>query len=477
MIPYVMLNAFKRLSHNFRTYLFIFLEILIGIFILNTFSIINFSINKKYDEMRDIAEHTILELNIDSKPGEYRYSELDRNPSVSGNIRPGITSADMSAGIPNMAGTINMNDMYNLGESLFAGREIPFTLNDYKAIKKLGKDISISFHLYRGLACSEKSSESQGNTRQFNIIFASDDFFRIKYPNSNIVKFEDYVLVGKNFQRILQEYDIQNPQAMPIAEIDTSSNRVILKNGNVVEMGAMEDYYGDAQYLEMSVPKLFLSSEDIISGNRKYDKVLLEDTIIIPMKFYFDFFLPSEAFNINISFKINDADNMQQIMNSIIDILSLAHGKEYTYRLDSEMEQFIRAVEEIQKTSQAITILTVFVLIIITLGLSGILLINIDRRKKNIAISMALGARKRQIFAELLLESSFVTAIPGALGAGMSLLFFKTGLIRFREFNIVINYWLMFASLFGSVIIGIIAMLVPLKRVKNIAPVKVLKSL
>ena len=93
----------------------------------------------------------------------------------------------------------------------------------------------------------------------------------------------------------------------------------------------------------------------------------------------------------------------------------------------------------------------------------------------------AIGARNSQIFLQFFVESGMLGFIGGFLGAifGLTLGLLGTGVLNNfigTELNIVIDYMLIFETLFGSFLIGAVAGIVPAMSAAKQNPVEALQG-
>lgn len=114
-------------------------------------------------------------------------------------------------------------------------------------------------------------------------------------------------------------------------------------------------------------------------------------------------------------------------------------------------------------------------LIVGGIGIMNIMLANVYERRKEIGTRRAIGARKRDILFQFLIETIFLTVIGGLLGIGLGI--GLAGLItRFSGMPSVVSLWSIIGSLGISGIIGIVFGTYPAWQAANQNPIEALKA-
>jgi putative ABC transport system permease protein len=107
-------------------------------------------------------------------------------------------------------------------------------------------------------------------------------------------------------------------------------------------------------------------------------------------------------------------------------------------------------------------------------GVIAIMLISVTERTREIGVRKALGATRREIMFQFLVEAATLTLVGGAFGLVLGALL--AGAVRnFTPIPAVIPLWSVLLALFASVITGIFFGLYPAHRASKLDPVEALR--
>jgi putative ABC transport system permease protein len=162
------------------------------------------------------------------------------------------------------------------------------------------------------------------------------------------------------------------------------------------------------------------------------------------------------------------------VNNKIIGLLERVHRREDIY--------YLQSMEEVQKMfSDVIGVITLVLLVIsiITLivggiGIINILLVSVTERIREIGIRKALGAQKRDIIIQFLLESIIMTGFAGLIGIVLGVV--AGNLIStFIKIPPAVDVEIIVLSFSISVILGLIFGVYPAKKAADLDPIEALR--
>ena len=167
-----------------------------------------------------------------------------------------------------------------------------------------------------------------------------------------------------------------------------------------------------------------------------------------------------------------------QLMAEVEEIMRIRHG----LKLDDENDFDLVTQDAILKTWDQISAATFFALVVISsialmvggIGVMAIMMISVTERTREIGVRKALGARRREILWQFLLEAAVLTSIGGVLGIllGASIGFgvhFATG------FPVSLPWWSFALGIGFSASVGIFFGMFPAIRASRLDPIEALR--
>lgn len=176
----------------------------------------------------------------------------------------------------------------------------------------------------------------------------------------------------------------------------------------------------------------------------------------------------------NIIVLVNDKYSTSAADNAIVNLLSLRHGAQDIYTMNSDS---IR--QTIEKTTNTMTLLVsaiaVISLIVGGIGVMNIMLVSVTERTQEIGVRMAVGARQSDILQQFLIEAVLVCLLGGVLG-----IFLSIGLgqliahVANGAFTLSYSTVSIVAAFICSTLIGIVFGFLPAKNAAKLDPVAAL---
>jgi putative ABC transport system permease protein len=104
------------------------------------------------------------------------------------------------------------------------------------------------------------------------------------------------------------------------------------------------------------------------------------------------------------------------------------------------------------------------------IGVMNIMLISVTERTREIGLRMALGARRRDVLRQVLVEAGTLTGIGGVLGTGLGYLA-SWGTTHWLRFPFSVDPWATFGAVMFSIAIGVFFGLYPANKAAKMDPV------
>ncbi len=182
-----------------------------------------------------------------------------------------------------------------------------------------------------------------------------------------------------------------------------------------------------------------------------------------------------------ISVQLSSAEVIDEVTEEIETLLRRRH------RIDADEDDDFAVVsmEQMLGTFETITLaLTVFLgliggisLLVGSIGIMNIMLVTVTERTREIGLRKAIGAKRRDILAQFLLEASMLSLVGGTIGLiGAWLVAYGISQIDFGGFqiNAIVSPLIVLVAVLVSVVIGLASGIYPAMRAARLNPIDAL---
>ena len=207
----------------------------------------------------------------------------------------------------------------------------------------------------------------------------------------------------------------------------------------------------------------------------------LDDTIIVPLKAAKQR-LVAKKFPGNqirsMTINVSSSELLSQTEKDIDTVMRKLHKISANGNPDFVIRNFAQFLNARQDSSKVMSILLAVVagisLIVGGIGIMNIMLVTVTERTKEIGVCMSVGAKKRDILYQFLIESLMISLIGGVIGIllGIGVVY---GVSEYFNWKMKLDYMSIIMSFGFSSSIGILFGFYPARKASNLNPIDALR--
>lgn len=200
-----------------------------------------------------------------------------------------------------------------------------------------------------------------------------------------------------------------------------------------------------------------------------------DNQVIIPIELFFKLYGTKRSLSINI--KAADMNNLDETKEETIALMKKTRKIPYGGRDDfgvNQQEAFKSTYESLTGLIKIIgTMITMLALIVGSIGIANIMFVTVKERTKEIGIRKAIGAKRRTILMQFLIESVTICLLGGVIGLLISLPI--SLIIDAFVLPTAIPLWIVALAILISVFFGVLSGFFPAYQASKMDPVDALR--
>jgi putative ABC transport system permease protein len=197
------------------------------------------------------------------------------------------------------------------------------------------------------------------------------------------------------------------------------------------------------------------------------------ETVVIPMTVQ-QYFTPVERID-PVYIQVKSPDLVEAVTTEVKQILASRHRAGASYKAEN-LAGILNAAKSIAKIlSLVLVLVSAIALVISGIGIMNIMLVTVTERTREIGVRMAVGASRRDILLQFLVEAVMISLAGGVVGilvgvAGpLSVQFFV------KTIHIPISVWSIVIAFTVSSLVGLVFGLLPASRASKLNPTEALR--
>ena len=207
----------------------------------------------------------------------------------------------------------------------------------------------------------------------------------------------------------------------------------------------------------------------------------LDDTVIVPLKTAKQRLVakkfPGDQIR-SMTINVRSSDLLFKTEKDVDTVMRKLHKISANGNPDFVIRNYAQFLNARQESSRVMSILLATVagisLIVGGIGIMNIMLVTVTERTKEIGVCMSVGAKKRDILLQFLIESLMISLIGGLIGIalGLGVIF---GVSEYFKWKMSLDYMSIVLSFIFSSSIGIIFGFYPARKAANLNPIDALR--
>lgn len=279
----------------------------------------------------------------------------------------------------------------------------------------------------------------------------------------------------------VEDWDVENGRFISNLDVENHTNVIVLGSTTAKNLFFSRDPLG--QYVSFAGQRLlvvgvmerkFMESQG--GGGAFTDNPLeyLNQRAFIPLSTLTSKIDPTQKIG-SFDLEANSPEEAKALRKKVEDIVLNLKGGKKLFTVSAAQEQ----MEQMQQNTMIFTAIF-FLIAVISLLVGGIVIMNImlasiKERTREIGVRIAIGARRRDIFLQFLVQTVLITALGGVLGIilGYAIL----GAVgSYLEIQVVASVQMVWVALLVSVGVGLIFGIAPAIRASKLNPVEALRE-
>lgn len=280
------------------------------------------------------------------------------------------------------------------------------------------------------------------------LVLGSDEFYK---PVRNIV-----VLAG----RFLDSGDVSLRQKVALL---TQKLAVKIYGSQAAAVGQTIKIRG----LQFTVIGTFREKVDTFGQSE-----LNDETVLIPITVQ-QYFMPYERID-PLYVQVRNAADVESVTTEVQELLQSRHRVGATYKVEN-LGAILAAAKSISVILTLVLILVSAIALVISgIGIMNIMLVTVTERTREIGIRKAIGAPRREILMQFLMEAVLISLSGGTIGILVGIAM-PLSVRFFTDFYIPISAWSIVIAFTVSSLVGLIFGILPASRASKLNPTEALR--
>lgn len=357
------------------------------------------------------------------------------------------------------------NEMSALGDNTFQIKRMPSIQMGRMSMRKYWRRPKISFkqveELKKRVTLSSfiSTSADEGNQIIKSRYISSD-------PNVSLTGADDVYFINYN-------YDLQDGRAISSADIEYKRNVAVVGTDVIKKIFPNANVIGETITIKNQQFEIIgiLKEKGAVLGNSQ------DNMVIIPinqfLKYYSDW-----RMSLNVTVKAEDKVTLDKTIDQSIGAMRIIRNLKPWEDNDFELETNDTISEQFSGLTSFLTIfgmlIGIFTLVAAGIGITNIMLITVKERTKEIGLRMAVGAKRKWIMFQFIIETITICQVGGVIGILMGLFVVWIATL-FAGITLIIPIDWISISIIIATVLGLISGFYPAYKASKLDPIDALR--
>jgi len=357
------------------------------------------------------------------------------------------------------------NEMSALGDNTFQIKRMPSIQMGRMSRRKYWRRPRINFKQVEELKQRVNltpfiSTSAEGGGETIKSRYISSD------PNVSLVGADDIYFVNYN-------YDLQDGRAISSADIEYKRNVAVVGTDVIKKIFPNLNVIGETITIKNQQFEIIgiLKEKGAVLGNSQDNQVIIP--INLYLKYYADWRL-----SLNVTIKASDKVNLDKTIDQTIGAMRIIRNLKPWEDNDFELETNDTISEQFSGLTSFLTVfgmlIGIFTLVAAGIGITNIMLITVKERTKEIGLRMAVGAKRKWILLQFIIETITICQVGGVIGILIGLLVVWIATI-FTGMTLIIPIDWISISIIIATVLGLVSGFYPAYKASKLDPIEALR--